>query len=68
MRPWPERHAEAERHVADGQRVIDRQRAIIERQQALGSDTQQSQALLAAFERSQAIFESDLARIRRERA
>jgi len=68
MRPWTERYAEAERHVTEGQRILDRQRAIIERQRALGSDTQQSEALLAAFERSQAIFEGDLVRIRGEQA
>ncbi len=67
MRAWIERHEEAKRHVADGQRVIDRQRDLIGRQKALGCDTSRSEELLAAFERSQAIFESDLVRIRRER-
>lgn len=67
MRQWTERHQEAQRHVANGQRIIDRQRAIVERLKALKRDTTTSEGLLAAFECSQAIFESDLARIRLER-
>ena len=67
MRPWTERHAQAERHVDDGRRIIDRQRVLIERQKALGSDTAESETLLASFERSQAIFEGDLVRILKER-
>jgi hypothetical protein len=63
---WIERHEQAKRHVEDGQRVVDRQRTLIARQKVLGHDTQMSERLLAAFERSQVIFESDLARIRAE--
>ena len=67
MRTWTERHEEAHRHVIDGQRIIDRQLTLIERQKVLGRDTTTSEGLLAAFRSSQAIFESDLARICQER-
>jgi hypothetical protein len=53
--------AQANRHVVDGRRVVERQRALIARQKARGHDTQQSEGLLAQFERSQEMFESDLA-------
>ncbi len=66
-RTWTERHDEACRHAANGRQVIDRQRDLIKRQKAFGADTTKSEALLATFEQSQAIFESDVARIRQER-
>jgi len=68
MSSWTERYEQAHRHVIDGQRITDRQLTLIERQKLLGSDTTNSEGLLAAFRRSQAIFESDLARILQERA
>jgi hypothetical protein len=67
MEPWETRHATAERHVAEGRRAIERQRELIARQSALGQDVRVSEALLATFERSQAIFEANLQRILRER-
>jgi hypothetical protein len=67
MRTWTERYEEAHRHVVEGQRIIHRQLTLIERQKVLGRDTTNSEVLLAAFRNSQAIFESDLARIRQER-
>jgi hypothetical protein len=66
MRTWIERHTEARRHVTRGQHIIDGQRILIGKQKALGRDTTRFEELLAAFERSQAIFEADLARIRQE--
>jgi hypothetical protein len=63
---WKERHDVAQRHVAEGQRVIERQRALIRRQQEAGRDTKDAEQLLATFERSQVLFEDDLARIRAE--
>jgi hypothetical protein len=66
MRPWTERYEEAKRHVADGRLVLERQRALIDRQKVLKRDTAVSERLLATFERSQEIFEGDLARIRQE--
>ncbi len=66
-RTWTERHDEARRHAAKGRHVLDRQRDLIRRQKASGADTIRSEALLATFEQSQAIFDSDVARIRQER-
>jgi hypothetical protein len=66
MRSWIERYTEARRHVATGRSIIERQRALIERDQASGADTKSSEELLARFEASQMIFEEDLLRIRRE--
>jgi hypothetical protein len=67
MDTWEKRQAATERHVADGRRAIDHQHSIIAKQKALRLNTQASEDLLAQFERSQEIFESDLARIREER-
>ena len=63
MRPWLERYEQAAQHVLDGRDVIDRQHDLIARQKARGRNTELAEQLLDRFERSQAIFESDLARI-----
>jgi hypothetical protein len=52
--------AMASRHVADGRRVLERQRALITSQRKAGLDTSASEELLDLFERTQAIFEDDL--------
>jgi len=44
----------AQRHVRDGLRIVESQREIIERLQAIGLKTLAAEALLATFERSQA--------------
>ncbi len=67
METWEDRHANAQRHATNGRRAIDHQRAIIAKQGALRLNTQASEDLLAAFERSQEIFEGNLARVLRER-
>jgi hypothetical protein len=67
MKTWEDRHANAQRHVTDGRRAIDHQRLVIGKQGALRLDTRASEDLLAAFERSQEIFEGNLARVLRER-
>jgi hypothetical protein len=67
MDTWEKRLAAAERHVTDGRRAIDHQRSVIAGQKALRLNTQASEDLLAAIERSQEIFEGNLARIRLER-
>jgi hypothetical protein len=67
MKTWEERHALAERHVNDGRRAIDHQHFVIARQKSLRLNTQASEDLLGAIERSQEIFEGNLARIRQER-
>jgi hypothetical protein len=61
-----ERHAIAQHRVAEGQSLIERQRSLIRRQNLLGNDTTEAEELLVKFERSQAVFEYDLARIRAE--
>jgi hypothetical protein len=63
MSTWTERHEQAQRQVKDGQRIIDCQRVLIATRKALGEGTIELQEMLATFEESQAIFESDLARI-----
>jgi hypothetical protein len=51
-----EKIAQAERHVDSGRRIIERQRVIVARHwQPLAVD------LLEAFERTQELFEMDLA-------
>ena len=51
----------ARRHVENGRTVIDQQRALIAEKKARGLNTNVSEQLLATFERTQAIFEDDLA-------
>jgi len=63
MPTWRERHEIAQRHVAEGQRTIARQRALIHRYKEFGSDTKDAEELLAAFERSQVVFENEVARV-----
>jgi hypothetical protein len=66
-RPWEERHAYAVGQVEGVRRVIDRQRRVIALKKAQGHDTAASEDLLQEFERSQAIFERELADICGER-
>ena len=66
MRTWLERYEEAARHVVTGRNVLARQRTLIERLKSKGHDTAWFEAGLTLFERSQAIFEDDLERVRGE--
>jgi hypothetical protein len=50
----------ASRHVAEGRRVVERQRALITSQRKAGLNTGASEKLLDLFESTQAIFEDDL--------
>jgi hypothetical protein len=68
MDNWEKRHAIAERHVDTGRRAIDHQRSIIASQKALRLNSRASEELLSAIERSQEIFESNLARLLGERS
>ena len=52
---------QAYRHVIDGRRIIAAQRLRIERMKRNGLQTANAEALLQTFERSQALFEDDLA-------
>jgi hypothetical protein len=67
MKSWSERRALALEHVEKGHRAVKRQREIVEQRNALGMDTtsSSSEALLKQFERSQEIFEKDLAELDR---
>ena len=56
-----ERIAIASRHVRDGRTIVERQRRLIDDLRRRGISTESSEALLRSFERSQAIFEDDLA-------
>jgi hypothetical protein len=60
--------AMAARHVAAGRKVVIRQRALVAKQKIAGRDTLDSETLLYQFERTLAIFESDLRRIEMESA
>jgi hypothetical protein len=66
FRRWVDRYLEAYRHVLWGREVIGL-RDLIARKKATGRNTDQSEELLVTFERTQSIFEDDLARITRER-
>jgi hypothetical protein len=66
LRPLAERIAMAERHVRDGNAILRRQRNLIERRRCAGYSTDSGEELLAQFESSQAIFEDDLRRLRRD--
>jgi hypothetical protein len=61
------RHAVAKRHLETARQAIDHQRSIVASQEALRLNTQASQDLLALMERSQEIFEGNLAGLLRER-
>ena len=56
----------AARHVAEGKKVVARQRALIARQQQAGRDTFYSENLLDQFERTLSIFEDHLRQIEAE--
>jgi len=55
--------ARACEHVAKGRPIVARQRQLITEVRARGGDSERAEDLLAAFERSLAIFEDDLAAI-----
>lgn len=63
MAPLDIRIAQAHRHVEDGRRILLRQRELI----AGGSAPSGAEELLYLFERTQKIFEDDLARVIEER-
>lgn len=50
----------AARHVAEGKRIVARQRTLIARHEEAGRSTVDSEKLLALFERTLRIFEDDL--------
>jgi len=56
----------ARRHVELGRLMIERQKEMVERHRTEGRDTKPAENLLAAFERTQQVFERDLARFERQ--
>ncbi|HET7850834.1 MAG TPA: hypothetical protein VFL51_17425 [Pseudolabrys sp.] len=66
MPTWKERYDQAGRHVALGQKIIERQRMLINNLKICHASTSAADEILLRFERSQAIFEDDLRRISRE--
>lgn len=54
----------ARRHVADGRKMLERQRALIDHLR--NARHRHRRAVLVVFEKSQTIFEADLDRIQRE--
>lgn len=67
LRPWRERYDQAARIAERGRDLVALQRALIDRQNALGQDASWLERGLDLFEKSQARFEGDLERIRHER-
>jgi hypothetical protein len=56
-----ERRAFARGHVEWGRKVITRQRQYVQELKENGRDTEAAEKLLAVFERTQKVFEYDLA-------
>jgi hypothetical protein len=61
MKTWSDRRALALKHVEEGRRVIERQRALVRRLKAAGFNVARPEQLLQLFEQSQRLFEEDLA-------
>ena len=62
-----ERRALARRHVEWGRQVIDRQRQYLEELKESGRDTEAAEKFLVVLERTQKVFERDLADLERRR-
>lgn len=58
---------QATRHVAEGRRIVAAQHALVAKKRAAGQDTAVAEGVLAQFERSLIIFESDLLAIQKEK-
>jgi hypothetical protein len=57
-----------QRNLDAARRMVDRQRRLIAELQADGHDTEIAQDLLLVFERSQAMFERELAAVLKEQS
>jgi hypothetical protein len=55
-----------QRHVVEGERIIDRQRRLIAQMETLGRDVSRSKELLRSFEESQRLHVADRDRLLRE--
>ena len=58
--------AQAERHIAQGQVIIERQISLVAELARDGHDTEEARALLATFRQIQKLSEQDRARLKRE--
>jgi hypothetical protein len=58
--------ARAERHVLDGRKVVERQRAFISARKEARHDTSYAEKLLDTFERTLAVFEENYRAVRTE--
>ena len=58
--------AQAERHVAQGKAVIEKQQSLVAELERDGHDTAEARGLLATFLDIQRLHEEDLARITRK--
>jgi hypothetical protein len=61
-----ERRAFARRHVEWGRLVIARQRQYLKELKESGRDTEAAEKLLLVFERTQKVFEHDLAALEKQ--
>jgi hypothetical protein len=62
-----ERRALARRHVEGGRMVIARQQQYLKELRVSGRDIEAAEKLLAVFERTQKVFEYDLADLEKRR-
>jgi hypothetical protein len=62
-----ERRAFAQRHVEWGRELIARHRQYVEELKVSGRDTEAAEKLLLVFERTQKVFEHDLAALEKLR-
>ena len=67
MRTIEERRAFARGHVEWGRRVIARQQQYLKELRDSGRDTEAAEKLLLMFERTQKVFEHDLADLEKRR-
>jgi hypothetical protein len=58
--------AQAERHVAQGEAIIERQLSLVAELARDGHDTEEARALLTTFRQIQKLSEQDHARLKRE--
>jgi hypothetical protein len=58
--------SQAARHVAEGKRIVARQRALVARQKEAGVDTLYAETLLAQFQRTLGVFEEHFLAIQKE--
>ena len=67
VRRLEEQIRNAQRHVELGRAIIDYHKELLERHRTDGRDTKPAEDLLEALERSQKVFEHDLAELERLR-